>query len=52
MLVRGQRLKAAQTLNGNVVIDDGLLEEVTALTEWPCAVVVLKNASWKSPQKL
>ena len=38
-LVRGQVLKAAQTLNGNVVIDDGLLEEVTALTEWPCAVV-------------
>lgn len=34
-LIRGQLEKAAAQLKGKVVIDEDLLEEVTALVEWP-----------------
>ncbi len=37
-MVREQAVNAAQTVGGEVLIDDGLLDEVTALVEWPIAV--------------
>jgi glycyl-tRNA synthetase beta chain len=37
--VRAQALEAAAKLNGTAVIDEALLDEVTALVEWPVAVV-------------
>lgn len=38
-MIRGQVEAAAQSLNGVAEIDEDLLEEVTALNEWPQAVV-------------
>lgn len=37
-LIRTQLLAEAEKIGGNVVIDDGLLEEVCALNEWPVAL--------------
>ncbi len=37
--IRGQVLEAAKQVNGKAVIDEALLDEVTALVEWPVAVV-------------
>jgi glycyl-tRNA synthetase beta chain len=37
--VRAQILEAAAQLGGNAVIDEALLDEVTALVEWPVAIV-------------
>ncbi|MGE0080326.1 MAG: glycine--tRNA ligase subunit beta [Thiohalomonadaceae bacterium] len=37
--VRAQVLEAAAQLGGTAVIDDALLDEVTALVEWPVAIV-------------
>ncbi|SEG84461.1 glycine--tRNA ligase subunit beta [Marinobacterium lutimaris] len=37
-LIRGQLLAEAEKVGGNVVIDEGLLEEVCALNEWPVAL--------------
>ncbi len=37
-MVRDQAIKAAQAVGGEAFIDDGLLDEVTALVEWPVAV--------------
>ncbi len=37
--VQASALKLAQEVNGNVVIDDSLLDEVTSLVEWPVAVM-------------
>lgn len=37
--VRAQVLEAAVQLGGNAVIDEALLDEVTALVEWPVAIV-------------
>ena len=36
--IRQQVTEAAQQLSGNAVIDDDLLDEVTALVEWPVAL--------------
>ncbi|WJW75515.1 glycine--tRNA ligase subunit beta [Thiohalobacter sp. IOR34] len=36
--IRGQVIEAAHALGGEALIDDGLLDEVTALVEWPVAV--------------
>ncbi|OOZ40095.1 glycine--tRNA ligase subunit beta [Solemya pervernicosa gill symbiont] len=36
--IRAQVMKTAEELGGKAIIDDGLLEEVTALVEWPVAV--------------
>ena len=36
--IRGQALEAAARLGGQAVIDEDLLDEVTALVEWPVAV--------------
>jgi glycyl-tRNA synthetase beta chain len=36
--VRAQVLEAGEKLGGTVVIDDDLLDEVTAMVEWPSAV--------------
>ena len=36
--IRSQVLARAQTLGGRAVIDEALLDEVTALVEWPVAV--------------
>ena len=36
--IRAQVLEQAQQLNGRAVIDDELLDEVTALVEWPVAL--------------
>jgi glycyl-tRNA synthetase beta chain len=33
-----QLQQKAETLNGNLELDDSLLDEVTALVEWPCAL--------------
>lgn len=37
-LIRSQLLAEAERVGGQVVIDEGLLEEVTALNEWPVAL--------------
>ncbi|MEN8169286.1 MAG: glycine--tRNA ligase subunit beta [Pseudomonadota bacterium] len=37
--IRGQVMEAAIQNNGNAVIDEALLDEVTGLVEWPLAVV-------------
>jgi glycyl-tRNA synthetase beta chain len=37
--IRGQVLEAAAKLGGRAVLDEALLDEVTALVEWPVAVV-------------
>ena len=37
--IRGQVLEAAARVEGEAVIDESLLEEVTGLVEWPVAVV-------------
>ncbi|WP_432697125.1 glycine--tRNA ligase subunit beta [Marinobacterium sp. YM272] len=37
-LIRSQLLAEAERIGGKVVIDEGLLEEVTALNEWPVAL--------------
>ena len=37
-IVRDQAIKAAKKAGGEAFIDDGLLDEVTALVEWPVAV--------------
>jgi glycyl-tRNA synthetase beta chain len=37
--IRGQVLEAAKSVDGTAVIDEGLLEEVTALVEWPVALL-------------
>ena len=37
--VRAQAEQAALDLNGNAVIDEALLDEVTSMVEWPVAVV-------------
>ncbi len=37
--VRAQAIQAAAELHGEAVIDAGLLDEVTALVEWPVALV-------------
>jgi glycyl-tRNA synthetase beta chain len=37
--VRRQVLESAQRIGGRAVIDDALLDEVTALVEWPVAVI-------------
>jgi len=37
--IRGQVLEAAARVEGEAVIEEGLLEEVTGLVEWPVAVV-------------
>jgi len=37
-LIRSQLLAEAERIGGQVVIDDGLLDEVTALNEWPVAL--------------
>jgi len=37
--VRGQVLEIAKTVNGTAIIDDDLLDEVTAMVEWPQAVL-------------
>ncbi len=37
-IVRDQATKAAKSVGGKAFIDDGLLDEVTALVEWPVAV--------------
>jgi glycyl-tRNA synthetase beta chain len=37
--VRAQVLEAAAQLGGHAVIDEALLDEVTALVEWPVAIV-------------
>ncbi|TCK03602.1 glycine--tRNA ligase subunit beta [Marinobacterium mangrovicola] len=37
-LIRAQLLAEAEKVGGNVVIDEGLLEEVCALNEWPVAL--------------
>lgn len=37
-LIRNQLLAEAAKVGGQVVIDDGLLDEVTALNEWPVAL--------------
>ncbi|MCU0970262.1 MAG: glycine--tRNA ligase subunit beta, partial [Gammaproteobacteria bacterium] len=36
--IRGEVLAAAETLGGIAVIDEDLLDEVTALVEWPVAI--------------
>lgn len=36
--IRGQIIKAGEALNGTTVIDEDLLDEVTALNEWPVAL--------------
>jgi len=36
--VRAQVLEAAEALGGNAVIDESLLDEVTAMVEWPTAI--------------
>jgi len=36
--VRAQVLEAGKQLGGNAVIDDALLDEVTAMVEWPVAI--------------
>lgn len=36
--IRGEVLAAAETLGGVAVIDEDLLDEVTALVEWPVAI--------------
>ncbi len=36
--IRGQVQEAAVKLGGNAVIDEGLLDEVTSMVEWPVAV--------------
>jgi len=36
--IRGQVIEAARRLGGEALIDDELLDEVTALVEWPVAV--------------
>jgi len=36
--IRSQVLGAARNLGGNALIDDALLEEVTALVEWPSVI--------------
>lgn len=36
--VRDQVIRAAQALNGRAIFDDALLDEVTALVEWPVPV--------------
>ena len=36
--IRGQVIEAAHRLQGEALIDDGLLDEVTALVEWPVAI--------------
>ncbi|MCP5153453.1 MAG: glycine--tRNA ligase subunit beta [Ectothiorhodospiraceae bacterium] len=38
-LIRTQIGEAAATVGGHALVDDGLLDEVTALVEWPVAVV-------------
>lgn len=37
-LIRTQVLEAARRLGGNALIDEALLEEVTALVEWPTVI--------------
>ena len=37
-LIIEQAHEAAQNLNGKAIIDDGVLQEVTNLTEWPIAI--------------
>lgn len=37
-LIREQVLAAGEALGGRAVVEDGLLEEVTALVEWPVAL--------------
>ncbi len=37
--IRGQVQEIAKTVGGNAVIDEDLLEEVTALVEWPVALM-------------
>jgi glycyl-tRNA synthetase beta chain len=37
-MVRGQVAEAARALGGNAVLDEDLLEEITALVEWPVAI--------------
>lgn len=37
--IRGQVLEAAKSVGGTAVIDEALLEEVTALVEWPVALL-------------
>jgi glycyl-tRNA synthetase beta chain len=37
-LIREQVSSAAVTLSGEALLDDGLLDEVTALVEWPSAI--------------
>jgi len=36
--IKGQVVEAAESLNGVAVIDEDLLDEVTALVEWPVAI--------------
>ena len=36
--IRGQVIEAARRLGGEALIDDDLLDEVTALVEWPVAI--------------
>lgn len=36
--IREQVIAAAATLSGEALLDDGLLDEVTALVEWPSAI--------------
>jgi glycyl-tRNA synthetase beta chain len=36
--IRGQIIAAGQAINGTTVIDEDLLDEVTALNEWPVAL--------------
>jgi len=38
-LIAGQVAACADELNGNAVLDDDLLDEVTSLVEWPVAIV-------------
>ncbi len=38
--IRQQVLQLAQTINGTALIDDGLLDEVTGIIEWPVALLV------------
>jgi len=37
-LIRAQLASTAETLGGSIIMPDGLLDEVTALVEWPVAV--------------
>lgn len=37
-MIREQVVAVGKSLGGNAIVDDALLDEVTALVEWPCAL--------------